>query len=274
MRESRTRLQPTARGWSNFLRKSHLDELPQVLNIIAGSMSIVGPRPMIDEVVDTLEPDDRITRSMVKPGLTGPWQTSTMGGQSMHDHPELDNQYVEKASLASDIRIVLITGATVFGKKPLEPTRLEQRLGTQRWQTSSEPVYAQSATVVVISLAQPCERIAHTSEPLGHDGAMTCVAVVHGVRSLTVMERLGQVAGLYDTEFVLVNPSARLHEERVAAEHDALMWPHFGGVESAAASTGTVSAVIRNPKLLDALEEPTYDCAARPPSPRAHGYSQ
>jgi len=115
--------------WSNFLRRSHLDELPQVLNIIAGSMSIVGPRPMIDEVVDTLEPDDRVTRSTVKPGLTGPWQISTVGAEPLHDHPELDNQYVEKASLASDIRIILITAAIVFGKKPLEPKRLEELLG-------------------------------------------------------------------------------------------------------------------------------------------------
>ena len=115
--------------WSKVLRNSHLDELPQVLNIIAGSMSVVGPRPMIEEVVDTLEPEDRITRSTVKPGLTGPWQISTMGGQSLHDHPELDNQYVEKASLGSDVRIILITAATVVGKKHIEPKRLTQRLG-------------------------------------------------------------------------------------------------------------------------------------------------
>ena len=80
------------------------------------------------EVVDTLEPTDRINRAKVKPGLTGPWQISTMGSQPLHLHPELDNQFVEKASLASDIRIILITGATVFGKKPLEPRHLESRL--------------------------------------------------------------------------------------------------------------------------------------------------
>ena len=114
--------------WSNFLRNTHLDELPQIINIIGGSMSIVGPRPMIDEVVDTLAPTDRINRAKVKPGLTGPWQISTMGSQPLHLHPELDNQFVEKASLASDIRIILITGATVFGKKPLEPRHLESRL--------------------------------------------------------------------------------------------------------------------------------------------------
>jgi len=84
---------------------------------------------MIDEVVDTLEPEDRATRSMVGPGLTGPWQISTMGAQSLHDHPELDNQCVEKASFGSDTRIILITAATVFGKRPLEPTPLEERLG-------------------------------------------------------------------------------------------------------------------------------------------------
>ena len=51
-----------------------------------------------------------------------------MGSHPLHLHPELDNQFVEKASLASDIRIILITGATVFGKKPLEPRHLESRL--------------------------------------------------------------------------------------------------------------------------------------------------
>lgn len=66
---------------------------------------------------------------MVRPGLTGPWQISNMGGQSLHDHPELDNQYVEKASFGSDIRIILITATTVFGRKLLEPTRSEERLG-------------------------------------------------------------------------------------------------------------------------------------------------
>jgi len=66
---------------------------------------------------------------MVQPGLTGPWQISTMGGLSLNDPPELDNQYIEKASFGSDIGIILITAATVFGKKPLEPTRLAERLG-------------------------------------------------------------------------------------------------------------------------------------------------
>lgn len=66
-------------------------------------MSVVAPRPMIAEVVDTLEPDDRSTRAMVTPGLTGAWPVSTMGSVSLHDHPELNNQYVAQASFRSDL---------------------------------------------------------------------------------------------------------------------------------------------------------------------------
>ncbi len=116
-------------GWSDFLRRSHLDELPQVFNIIGGSMSIVGPRPMIDEVVEELEPIDRKTRATVKPGLTGPWQISTMGSVALHDHPELDNHYVERASFRSDLRIMWLTFLGTLGKKPLEPDALIAQLG-------------------------------------------------------------------------------------------------------------------------------------------------
>ena len=116
-------------GWSRFLRQSHLDELPQIVNILCGSMSIVGPRPMIDEVIDQLEPIDRTTRSMVKPGLSGPWQISTMGSVALHDHPELDNAYVEHASFVGDVRIIWLTFQTMLGRPALEPSALLRRLG-------------------------------------------------------------------------------------------------------------------------------------------------
>lgn len=103
----------------------------------AGALIVLpeGDHPVVEsgapELLDDytiLEPSDRINRAKVKPGLTGPWQISTMGSQPLHLHPELDNRFVEKASLASDIRIILITGATEFAKKPLEPRHLESRL--------------------------------------------------------------------------------------------------------------------------------------------------
>jgi lipopolysaccharide/colanic/teichoic acid biosynthesis glycosyltransferase len=85
---------------------------------------------MIDEVVDTLEPHDRTVRAMVKPGLTGPWQVSTMGMVALHDHPELDNAYVRKASFMTDARIILITAASMIGRSAIEPDDLTRRL---RW---------------------------------------------------------------------------------------------------------------------------------------------
>ena len=93
-------------------------------------MSLVGPRPMIDEVVDTLEPEDRATRARVKPGLTGPWQVSSMGLAPLHDHPELDNLYVERASWSSDVRILFLTFLTMLGRKQVEPSAL---MKTLRW---------------------------------------------------------------------------------------------------------------------------------------------
>ena len=124
----------TFEGWSKFLRQTHLDELPQVFNVISGSMSIVGPRPMISEVIEKLEPHDRAVRAMVKPGLTGPWQMSTMGSVSLHDCPELDNAYVEHASFMADSRLISMTAASMFGRPgpgaagPAPPSSLVSRI--------------------------------------------------------------------------------------------------------------------------------------------------
>ena len=94
-------------------------------------MSMVGPRPMIDVVVDELEPIDRKTRALVKPGLTGPWQISTMGSVALHDHPELDNDYVDHASFRSDLHIIWLTFLGMIGKPALEPEELIDRLSWQ-----------------------------------------------------------------------------------------------------------------------------------------------
>lgn len=129
-RDSNNRRPARSVAVSQFRRQTHLDELPQLVNIIGGSMSIVGPRPMIDEVIDELEPIDRKTRAMVKPGLTGPWQMSTMGSLPLHDHPELDNAYVEHASFTGDVRIIWLTFLGMLGRPELEPAALLKRL---RW---------------------------------------------------------------------------------------------------------------------------------------------
>lgn len=96
-----------------FLRKYSLDELPQLFNVLAGSMSLVGPRPPLPKEVEGYEKDVR-RRLLVKPGLTGLWQVSGRSNLSWQDSVRLDLYYVENWSLAGDLVILLKTGRAVF----------------------------------------------------------------------------------------------------------------------------------------------------------------
>jgi exopolysaccharide biosynthesis polyprenyl glycosylphosphotransferase len=96
-----------------ILRKFSLDELPQLFNIFAGSMSLVGPRPPLPSEVAAYEYDVR-RRLLVKPGLTGLWQVSGRSDLSWQDSVRLDLYYVENWSLAGDLIILLRTFRAVF----------------------------------------------------------------------------------------------------------------------------------------------------------------
>lgn len=96
-----------------FLRKYSLDELPQLFNIFAGTMSLVGPRPPLPREVEAYEHDVR-RRLLVKPGLTGLWQVSGRSNLSWQDSVRLDLYYVENWSLAGDLIIILRTVRAVF----------------------------------------------------------------------------------------------------------------------------------------------------------------
>lgn len=96
-----------------FLRKYSLDELPQLLNVLTGSMSLVGPRPPLPKEVESYEQDVR-RRLLVKPGLTGLWQVSGRSNLSWQDSVRLDLYYVENWSLAGDLVILLKTARAVF----------------------------------------------------------------------------------------------------------------------------------------------------------------
>ncbi|WP_309969469.1 sugar transferase [Arthrobacter oryzae] len=96
-----------------FLRKYSLDELPQLFNIFAGTMSLVGPRPPLPREVEVYEHDVR-RRLLVKPGLTGLWQVSGRSNLSWQDSVRLDLYYVENWSLAGDLVIILRTVRAVF----------------------------------------------------------------------------------------------------------------------------------------------------------------
>ncbi|WP_461172274.1 sugar transferase [Arthrobacter sp. Z1-9] len=95
------------------LRKYSLDELPQLFNVLTGTMSLVGPRPPLPREVEVYEHDVR-RRLLVKPGLTGLWQVSGRSNLSWQDSVRLDLYYVENWSLAGDVIILMRTFRAVF----------------------------------------------------------------------------------------------------------------------------------------------------------------
>jgi lipopolysaccharide/colanic/teichoic acid biosynthesis glycosyltransferase len=91
-----------------FLRRSHLDELPQFVNVLRGDMSLVGPRPPIPYEVALYEPW-QLRRLAVIPGLTGLWQAYGWGRLPFAEGVKLDLEYVERRSFSLDLRIILRT---------------------------------------------------------------------------------------------------------------------------------------------------------------------
>jgi lipopolysaccharide/colanic/teichoic acid biosynthesis glycosyltransferase len=99
----------------SFLRRTSLDEVPQLFNVLRGQMSIVGPRPLVPgegaEVGHFLE-----RRMLVRPGITGLWQVSGRSDVSPEERIRLDFYYVENWSVASDFVIMARTVRTVLGR--------------------------------------------------------------------------------------------------------------------------------------------------------------
>lgn len=104
---------PRVTRLGRILRKYSLDELPQLLNVIKGDMSLVGPRPQV--ALEVAQYDDALRRRLlVKPGLTGLWQVSGRNDLSLDQGARLDLYYVENWSLLGDIGIVLRTARQVI----------------------------------------------------------------------------------------------------------------------------------------------------------------
>jgi exopolysaccharide biosynthesis polyprenyl glycosylphosphotransferase len=99
-----------------FLRRTSLDELPQLINALRGEMSLVGPRPLPVEEADRLS-GAALTRFDVAPGMTGLWQVSGRSDLSYADLQHLDSVYVRSWSLLWDLRIIRDTPRTVLGRR-------------------------------------------------------------------------------------------------------------------------------------------------------------
>lgn len=97
-----------------FLRKSSLDELPQLFNILKGEMSIVGPRPALWNQFDLIELRDQFKVNEITPGLTGWAQVNGRDELSIDDKVRFDKEYFDQMNLVFDIKCIILTLFKVF----------------------------------------------------------------------------------------------------------------------------------------------------------------
>jgi lipopolysaccharide/colanic/teichoic acid biosynthesis glycosyltransferase len=100
----------------SLLRRTSMDELPQLWNVLRGEMSLVGPRPPIQYEVDRYPPE-AFRRFAVRPGITGLWQVRGRSLLSFREMIALDTEYVERRSLPLNLKILLLTLPTVIHGK-------------------------------------------------------------------------------------------------------------------------------------------------------------
>jgi lipopolysaccharide/colanic/teichoic acid biosynthesis glycosyltransferase len=110
------RSDPRVTGVGKFIRRLSLDELPQLLNVLKGQMSLVGPRPALPREVAKYH-EDVHRRLDVRPGLTGLWQVSGRSDLSWDDTVRLDLYYVDNWSLLQDLMILTRTVGAVLNSR-------------------------------------------------------------------------------------------------------------------------------------------------------------
>jgi lipopolysaccharide/colanic/teichoic acid biosynthesis glycosyltransferase len=98
-----------------FLRSTSLDELPQLFNVLAGEMSLIGPRPALAYELEHYRPE-HFARFSVRPGMTGLWQVSGRANLGFLEMLDLDARYAETGGPATDLRIALMTPRALIGR--------------------------------------------------------------------------------------------------------------------------------------------------------------
>jgi len=99
-----------------LLRRTSLDELPQLVNVLRNEMSLVGPRPEQVEIVEQYTPEQRF-RLLVKPGLTGPMQVYGRGALRFDERLAVERDYIESVSIGRDLRILALTIMAVVRRR-------------------------------------------------------------------------------------------------------------------------------------------------------------
>jgi lipopolysaccharide/colanic/teichoic acid biosynthesis glycosyltransferase len=104
---------PRVTAVGRFLRRTSLDEVPQLINVLVGDMSLVGPRPVLPWEAELFEPTHQL-RFAVKPGITGLWQVGGRSSLTMQQALDLDADYVRRRNLALDLLTLLRTVPAVL----------------------------------------------------------------------------------------------------------------------------------------------------------------
>ena len=116
-RDFKLKNDPRITRFGRFIRRTSLDEFPQLWNVIRGEMSIVGPRPVVRKELELYYADALEHYKAVKPGLTGLWQISGRNDMEYSERVALDCAYVESWSLWSDSMIVMRTVGALFARR-------------------------------------------------------------------------------------------------------------------------------------------------------------
>lgn len=106
-------------GFGKFIRKTSIDELPQIANVFLGQMSLIGPRPWIPEYWENMNQRER-GRAQVRPGITGLAAAKGRNGLSVFERIEYDLEYVRNYSLKQDVKVVFLTVKMVLSSKEAE----------------------------------------------------------------------------------------------------------------------------------------------------------
>jgi Undecaprenyl-phosphate galactose phosphotransferase WbaP len=112
-KEMKLKNDPRVTRIGKILRATSLDELPQLINVLRGDMSLVGPRPIVTEECARYD-NDIALYYMVRPGLTGLWQVSGRNDVSYKNRVKMDSMYISNWSLWHDIAIILKTFPVIF----------------------------------------------------------------------------------------------------------------------------------------------------------------
>ena len=117
--------------FGNFIRKTSIDELPQLINILKGDMSIVGPRPR--DVKDAIFYGPEVKSLTVRPGLTGRSQVMGRNENSWEDIFEHDRKYTEKITFLGDMKLIFLTIPAVLCKKGAEKDKTDEKKYSYKW---------------------------------------------------------------------------------------------------------------------------------------------